>query len=58
MNEAKRLNTITFNDKKYYVDTRLKEFRTVEPPLQVIPFNSADGQGILEYIYNLIGTYY
>jgi len=58
MNDAKKLSTIIYNGKKYYVDTRLKEFRTVKPPLEIIPFNSADGQGILEYIYNLIGTYY
>lgn len=58
MNDAKKLNTITYNNEKFYVDIRLKEFRMVKSPLEVIPFNSVVGKKILNRIYDLIGTYY
>lgn len=43
---ARRLPTVTYKGKKYFIDWRLREFRPVEPPLESIPFDSEFGQEI------------
>ena len=54
MNKAKELKKIKYQGKIYYVDFRLKEFRTTEPPLEFISFRSAKGEAIIdECIYNI-----
>ncbi len=42
----RRLPTVTHKGKEYFIDMRLKEFRTVEQPLEFIPFDSELGQEI------------
>ena len=49
INETKmprRLPIVTYKGKKYYIDLRLKQFRSVEPPLEFIPFDSELGRKI------------
>jgi hypothetical protein len=41
-----RLPTITHKGKTYFIDWRLKEFRSVAPPLVSIPFDSELGREI------------
>jgi len=45
-NIPNRLPTVTHKGKEYFIDMRLKEFRTVEPPIEFIPFDSEPGQEI------------
>ncbi len=42
----RRLPTVTYKGKEYYVDWRLQEFRPVKPPLKFIPFDSDLGHEI------------
>ena len=42
----RRLPTITYRGKKYFIDWRLREFRTVNPPLEFVPFDSELGRKI------------
>jgi len=42
----RRLPTIRYNGKEYFIDWRLKEFRSVEAPLEFIPFDSELGREI------------
>ena len=42
----RRLPTVTYKGKKYYIDWRLKQFRPVEPPLEFISFDSELGRKI------------
>ena len=42
----KRLPTVTYKGKKYFIDWRLRQFRPVEPPLEFIPFDSELGREI------------
>ena len=44
----KRLPTVRHDGKEYFVDWRLMEFRSVEPPLEFIPFDSELGRKIDE----------
>ncbi len=46
MNKPIELPKIRFKDKEYWIDWRLKEFRTVKPPLEIVPFNSLLGREI------------
>jgi len=41
-----KLPTVTYKGKKYFIDWRLKEFRTVDPPLKSVPFDSELGREI------------
>ncbi len=41
-----RLPTVTYKGKQYFIDWRLKEFRTVLPPLEFVPFDSELGREI------------
>jgi len=41
-----RLPTITYRGREYFIDWRLKEFRTVKPPLEFVPFDSELGRKI------------
>lgn len=41
-----RLPTITYRGKEYFIDFRLREFRTVKPPLEFVPFDSELGRKI------------
>ena len=43
---ARKLPTVTYKGKKYFIDWRLREFRPVEPPPESIPFNNELGQEI------------
>ena len=45
-NMPRRLPTVIYKGKKYFIDWRLREFRPVEPPLEFIPFNSKLGHEI------------
>ena len=38
------LPTTTYKGKRYFIDMRLKEFRSVEAPIEFIPFDSELGQ--------------
>ena len=42
----RRLPTVIYKGKKYFIDWRLREFRPVEPPLVSIPFDSELGHEI------------
>lgn len=42
----RRLPTITYRGKEYFIDLRLREFRTVNPPLEFVPFGSELGRKI------------
>lgn len=42
----RRLPTVTYKGKKYYIDWRLKQFRPTEPPLKFISFDSELGRKI------------
>jgi len=54
LKKANELKKIEYQGKKYYVDFRLKEFRTIEPPLEFISFRSAKGEAIIdECIYKI-----
>jgi len=44
----RRLPTVTYKGKKYYIDWRLQEFRPVAPPIDFIPFDSELGREIDE----------
>jgi len=41
-----RLPTLKYKGKEYFIDWRLKEFRSVDPPLEFIPFDSELGREI------------
>jgi hypothetical protein len=41
-----QLPKVRHHGKDYFVDNRLQEFRTVEPPLESIPFDSELGREI------------
>jgi hypothetical protein len=45
-NKPRQLPTIRHNGKLFFIDWRLREFRTVLPPLEIIPFDSAYGREI------------
>jgi hypothetical protein len=48
-----RLPTIKYKGKEYFVDIRLREFRSnAKPfePIEFVPFDSKEGQKILELI--------
>lgn len=40
------LPKIRYQGKAYFVDYRLREFRTVDPPIEFIPFDSELGREI------------
>lgn len=42
----RRLPTVTYKGKGYFIDWRLREFRTVDPPLESFPFDSELGREI------------
>jgi hypothetical protein len=42
----RQLPTIKYKGKKYFIDWRLREFRTVGPPLEIVPFDSKLGREI------------
>jgi len=42
----RRLPTLKYKDKRYFIDWRLREFRTVIPPLEFVPFDSELGREI------------
>ena len=42
----RRLPTVKYNGKKYFIDWRLREFRTVDSPLEFVPFESELGREI------------
>jgi len=42
----RRLPTVKYKGKEYYIDWRLQEFRPVKPPLESIPFDSELGRRI------------
>jgi hypothetical protein len=42
----KRLLTVTYKGKKYFIDWRLRQFRPVKTPLEFIPFDSELGREI------------
>ena len=42
----RRLPTIAHKGRKYFIDWRLKEFRTVDLPLEFVPFDSELGREI------------
>ncbi len=44
----RQLPTIRHKGKLYFIDWRLREFRTVLPPLEIVPFNSGLGRQIDE----------
>ena len=57
-----RLPTVIHEGKKYFADRRLREFRTVNPPLQFVSFDSELGRKIdsaTELIkrFALLGSY-
>jgi len=45
---ARRLPIVKFKGRKYFIDWRLREFRTVKPPLEFVPFDSDLGREIDE----------
>ena len=45
-NEPNRLPTVTYKGKEYFIDMRLKEFRPVDMPFELIAFNSELGREI------------
>jgi len=45
---ATRLTTMMYQDKEYYVDYRLNEFRPVNPPLAFIPFTCEQGRDMVK----------
>ena len=42
----RRLPTVKYKGKEYFIDWRLQEFRPVNPPLESIPFESEPGREI------------
>ena len=42
----RRLPTLKYKGKEYFIDWRLREFRTVVPPLEFVPFDSELGREI------------
>ena len=50
MESPRRLPTVTYDGKEYFIDRRLREFRTVKPPLEFIPFQSSKGWQIINSI--------
>jgi hypothetical protein len=40
---TRRLPTVKYKGKKYFIDWRLREFRTVDLPLESVPFDSELG---------------
>jgi len=47
----KKLPTVVYKGNAYFMDHRLGEFRTIQPPLEFIPFNSELGREIYqEYV--------
>ena len=42
----RKLPTVRYQEKEYFMDNRLKEFRSVEPPIEFIPFGSDLGKQI------------
>lgn len=53
MKKTKELPKVKYNGKEYYIDIRLKEFRSVKPPLEFISFDSVAGDEIIECMYKL-----
>jgi len=56
MNRLGQLKTLSINNKTYYVDGRLQEFRSIsngDKPIEFIPFLSTPGQ-IMLLIYRKI----
>ena len=43
---TRRLPTVKYKGKKYFIDRRLREFRTVDLPLEFVPFDSELGRKI------------
>ncbi len=41
-----QLPKVRYQRKEYFVDNRLREFRTVDPPLESVPFDSELGRKI------------
>ena len=44
----RRLPTVNYKGKEYFIDWRLRQFRPVDPPLEFIPFDSELGRKINE----------
>ena len=44
----RRLPILKYKGKRYFIDWRLREFRTVDPPLEFVPFDSELGREIDE----------
>ena len=42
----RRLPTVKYKGKKYFIDWRLREFRTADSPLEFVPFDSELGREI------------
>lgn len=45
---VRKLPTVVFKGKAYFMDYRLGQFRSIQPPLEFIPFNSDLGREIYQ----------